>query len=208
MEGNQAVSDEFQPKPPQITSDPGGFTYPTDPRTGVPTMQYTKISSDADALKNHLMWGEAAIAYVRRYMTIGASHKLTNVVGSLGESLICVSKLRSEYAGGAKFANWHDAVAENSRLGRLHGCGNCGEQSAIAYMFFFNNSMKPIDWITVNRADHQFTLLGCATGAGSYHWKWGPRCVVVDPWNGECYPGSEIAKHRWSGKTYTSLVQE
>jgi hypothetical protein len=202
------MADEFQPKPPQVSSTPGVFTYPMAPRTGVPTMQYTKISSDVDAIKNHLMWSEAALSYVRRYMTIGASNKIVDVIGSLGESKSCVAKLKSEYASGRNFANWHDAVAECARLGRLRGCGNCGEQSAIAYMFFWDNAMQPVDWIKVNDVDHNFTLLGCAKGAGSDKSRWGRRCVVVDPWNGTCYPGSEIARNRNSGETYTSLVQE
>jgi hypothetical protein len=202
------MGDEWQPKPPQMSTKPGVYTYPADPRTGVPTMQYTRISSDSDTLKNHLMWGEAALNYVQRYMTIGASNKVLDVVTSLGESRSCVAKLKSDYASGRNFASWHDAVAECARLGRIRGCGNCGEQSAIAYMFLWDNSMVPVDWIKVNDVDHNFTLLGCRPGAGSDKSRWGPRCVVVDPWNRICYPGAEIGRNRDGGETYTSLVQE
>lgn len=202
------MGDEWQPKPPEISTTPGVFRYPTDPRTGVPTAQLTRIMSDADALKNHLMWGEATLSYVRRYMTIGASNKPVDLLASFGESYFCVDKLKSDYASGPSFKNWHDAVAECARLGRARGCGNCGEQSAIAYMFLWNNGMLPVDWIKVNGVDHNFTLLGCRRGAGSDKTRWGSRCVVVDPWNGTCYPGAEIGRNRDKGETYTSLVQE
>lgn len=83
----------------------------------------------------NLLHATLAINFVKRAMTIGAQNKLSDVFTSFGKSLICVAAGRSvDVAVPAKegFPSW---IREASAKARQLGCGNCGEQAAIAFCF-------------------------------------------------------------------------
>jgi hypothetical protein len=68
--------------------------------------------------------------------------------------------------------------AEHAKEG---GCGNCGENSMLAFIFLWDMAVRPLDWMEVDK-DHQFVVIGRLDGL-SYEWaKWGPDAVICDPW--------------------------
>jgi hypothetical protein len=71
------------------------------------------------------------------------------------------------------------------------------------------NKTGTLAWVEVTNGDHLFVVIGFPRGKGSASAEWGPRSVVVDPWNNSVYPAADIRKKRWNsgGEVYTSLVE-
>ena len=77
---------------------------------------------------------------------------------------------------------------------RKMGCGNCDEQSAVAYMILKTKGVKPLDWVKLKDCgDHAFVLIGMPhknlVTKGNRHdfvqedlKEWGSRVVVCDAW--------------------------
>ncbi|UFN50161.1 hypothetical protein LPC08_05930 [Roseomonas sp. OT10] len=201
------MGEEWQPKPPTI-GDNGMPVYPLDPNTGVPTTPYVKILSDVDAVKNGLAWGEATNAYVRRYMTIGASNKVSDLISSGLQSLRCVSQARAEEdAVASQYGAW-DFQMKIAEIAKRRGCGNCNEQTAIALWFLSGYGQVPLDGIEWEGGDHRMALLGRQAGDVYDLSTWGPRAVVVDPWNGVTYPAAEFRQHRGSSERWSHFARK
>ena len=48
-----------------------------------------------------------------------------------------------------------------SDLADQHGCGNCGELTAISFMYLYNLNIRPLDFMALeNTADHAFVVIG------------------------------------------------
>ncbi len=39
-------------------------------------------------------------------------------------------------------------------------CGNCGEFSALAFMYLYDKGVRPIDWMSLVGGDHAFVVIG------------------------------------------------
>ena len=71
------------------------------------------------------------------------------------------------------------------------GAGNCGEHSAVAYLWLRRNGIFPIDWVHFNNKDHAFVLIGRASTT-NYTAKqipqqpWFKDAVVCDAYWGRC----------------------
>jgi peptidoglycan hydrolase-like protein with peptidoglycan-binding domain len=75
--------------------------------------------------------------------------------------------------------DWVRLVAEGAKKNK---CGNCGENSALAFMWLYDQGVRPIDWMNLAEADHAFVVIGRKPGKAT-DWKgWGPDAVVCDPW--------------------------
>lgn len=202
------MGDEWQPKPPAI-GDNGMPVYPLDPNTGVPTTPYVKILSDADAVKNGLSWGEATNAHVRRYMTIGASNKVSDLFTSGFQSLRCVSQARAEEDSHAmQVTNPWDYQMKVAEIAMRRGCGNCTEQTAMAMRFLWDHGQLPVEGIEWEGGDHRMALLGRRAGDVYDLSTWGPRAVVVDPWNGVTYPATEFRRHRGASERWSHFARK
>ena len=48
-----------------------------------------------------------------------------------------------------------------AKLTERYGCGNCGELTALAFMFLFNKGIRPLDFMALSDpADHAFVVIG------------------------------------------------
>jgi hypothetical protein len=151
----------------------------------MPTATYTA----ADYKK---LAGEAML-YVKGKITVGRGNKASDIISSLGDSFICVAGGRSVLNSLSKnnmtrYLRMVAAVAEEN------GCGNCGELSAIAFVYLLNKGVIPIDWMRLQKpGDHMFVVLGRdETSDETDTSTWGPAAIVCDPWWEEVYMPDQI----------------
>lgn len=62
------------------------------------------------------------------------------------------------------------------------GCGNCGEFAVTAFMRLYDKSVRPIDWVSLQGADHSFVIIGRADGDINDYDTWGDAAAICDPW--------------------------
>jgi hypothetical protein len=80
-----------------------------------------------------------------------------------------------------------------------NGCGNCGENAILAFMYLYDLGVRPLDNMAVDQ-DHAFVVIGRKPGDVNDFATWGPVAVVCDPWaqgflrkeNFGTYPGTEF----------------
>jgi hypothetical protein len=145
----------------------------------------------------------AAIAneYVKKKMTIGASNKLRwdfprawACSGSLvnkGEMREYVDQqIENVFAAETASSNLEYRIKaqkiyleKSAAAAELYGCGNCGEQSAVAFVYLRRQKTFPLDWMEVNNYQHAFVIIGRARGSDPRNYAtWGEDAVICDPW--------------------------
>jgi hypothetical protein len=68
-----------------------------------------------------------------------------------------------------------------ANIARHNACGNCGENSILAFIYLYDVGVRPIDRMSVDK-DHAFVVIGRQAGDAS-DWKtWGDAAVLCDPW--------------------------
>lgn len=140
---------------------------------------------------------------VQKTMDIGASNKFGDNLSGLLLPVWCVSRTREEIGKDLK-----GQAAEVKRTGtdprkaivetwashaRQMGCGNCGEQSALAFVQLRDAwGVSPLDWMQVGNWKHGFVVIGRigATNATMIE-TWNSEAVVCDPWRGFARPASD-----------------
>jgi hypothetical protein len=134
-----------------------------------------------------------AVAYVKSKMSSGADNRPWDVITSLGESSECVPEMRGKYASDFHFSL---PMAEQIKVAAIwaerSGCGNCWEQSAIAYQWLLRNNVLPVEFMQFEHPkDHAFVVLGRdPTTWIAQPSSWGPSAVVCDAWKNKAYaPG-------------------
>ena len=136
----------------------------------------------------NLRMGAETVAYVVGKVTRGSG----NQSYSPPDGADCVAYLRGTMPPGD---DWIPPLAQRAES---IGCGNCGEQAAVAYMFLLNKGIRPLDYMNLynpdGRAVHSFIVLdfvGDTDGTSS----WGADAVIVDSWDErQVYPALEIAQ--------------
>jgi len=84
-------------------------------------------------------------------------------------------------------------LAKTRTVAEQFSCGNCGEQSAIAFMFLYEAGFHPLDRMRRTFADHAFVVIGRVKGSNPEDYRtWGESAVVVDPWDKSFYRASDI----------------
>jgi hypothetical protein len=63
----------------------------------------------------------------------------------------------------------------------LNGCGNCGENSILAFLFLYDRGIRPIERVGVD-LDHAFVVIGREPGDINDFTSWGPVAAICDPW--------------------------
>lgn len=63
-----------------------------------------------------------------------------------------------------------------------HGCANCGEFAAVAFVYLYDLGVRPLDYMSLVGQDHAFVVLGRKKGDPTTAAKWGPSAVVCDAW--------------------------
>lgn len=151
-----------------------------------------------------------AVRYVKDKMTFGASNRLESYASIPGMPLapaICVATLRAAELVQDQFRDEYELTANGvptwleSASGKAEslGCGNCGEQAALAFMYLLlKKQVKPLDYMHRNNVDHAFVVIGRDSGASpSEPERWGNSAVVCDPWNEQAYRAEDIEENMY-----------
>jgi hypothetical protein len=152
-------------------------------------------------LKYNLSAATIANQYVKSKMTIGASNKLRvdfPIAWACSGSAINTGDMRKQVdkdimAGLPSIKTRHPIKLEHqvqrlimeksAAAAEAYGCGNCGEQSAIAFVFLRRQKTFPLDWMEVNDYQHAFVIIGRRRGSDVTDYRtWGDEAVVCDPW--------------------------
>ena len=137
-------------------------------------------------LSSNLQWAKKACAHVKRKLPRGAGNRPD---GS-SDAAACVLWVRENMVDAA------DWVPHLALRAEQYGCGNCGEQAAVAFMYLKRNGVRSLDYMNLNdpqgEAIHSFVVIGFQ-GEGEETSGWGPHAVVCDPHdNGQSYAAWQI----------------
>jgi hypothetical protein len=147
---------------------------------------------------NNLSVAKLAVQHVQQAMTVGASNKVMDVLRSMfgpESSTACVRRIRqTEPTGDTNILKIRSIAVRATTA----GCGNCGEQAAIAFSWLYDQKYGPIDYMSRTNADHAFVVIG-RTGPLDELSKWGDNCVICDPWHGKAYLSSSAGKEMYGG---------
>ena len=137
-----------------------------------------------------------AVAYVKSKIKLGASNKWSDVAGSAGFSAECVVFERIK--GWIKGRSGTRQIARDAERA---GCGNCGEQAAVAWTWLVDQKgIAPVDYMVNERegdynSNHAFVVIGRKEGSDLQEPStWGRNAAVCDPWANKCYLASELKK--------------
>jgi hypothetical protein len=154
---------------------------------------------------DYLHEADMAVQFVNTQMVLGAANRVWDILGTGGVSRICVHDMREQLTkAGIGDMPMNEAIMMREVAAQAFGCGNCGEQSAIAFMWLLRRGIRPLEWMRFTDADHAFVVIGRAW-TSSLDWdvpKWGPFAVVCDPWKKKAYPADQL-KSVWPGCTPT-----
>ena len=137
-------------------------------------------------LSSNLQWAKKACAHVKRKLPRGAGNRPD---GS-SDAAACVLWVRENMVDAA---DWVPHLASRAEQ---YGCGNCGEQAAVAFMYLKRNGVRSLDYMNLNdpqgEAIHSFVVIGFQ-GEGEETSGWGPHAVICDPHdNGQSYAAWQI----------------
>lgn len=163
------------------------------------------------SLHTHLRFAQQAVDYTKSKMGLGASNKIdslsivpvlmvniamiryacTEIVG-IASQITTDGFIEDELAKGKMIVG--TAIALRARRAEQMGCGNCGEQSAIAYVYLAEQvKLKNLDLMHRVNADHAFVVIGRKNGSLVSDYKtWGDKAVICDPWAESVYPCQDI----------------
>jgi hypothetical protein len=139
------------------------------------------------SLTFNLRAAQDAVAFVASQMTIGSG----NQPDSSPDGAACVAFIRSTMLCTDNF------IPHLAQRAMANGCGNCGEQAAIAFEFLRSKGMSPVDYMNLNDPDgkaiHSFVVIAFSGDGNAC--SWGPEAVICDPWdNGQAYPANQISQ--------------
>lgn len=151
----------------------------------------------------NLDFAQQAVSYVQNKMLVGAANR-SEVLYSLGLSYICVAAQKSVDFGIAPDPVLPSWIIKAAAKAEAAGCGNCGEQAAIAMVYLFNNlKVVPLDYVERTNADHAFVVIGRKANSEISDYKtWGDSCVVCDPWDYKAFSAIDIPKQAYKGSTF------
>lgn len=155
-------------------------------------------------LSSNLQQAKAAIAHVKRKLPRGAGNRSD---GS-SDAAECVLWIRENMVSAAEWVPHLAARAEQM------GCGNCGEQAAVAYMFLKKRGVRPLNYMNLNnpagKAVHSFVVIAFE-GDSETQSSWGENAVICDPWDdSQAYAAWKIGANMslWvGGSTVESLFR-
>jgi hypothetical protein len=167
------------------------------------------------SFNQYIVHAKAAVQYVKSYMKVGAANKASDIIGSRLGSPIAVSDMRGEadslmYDGDSwlAFRGPHNKVDVRAWLAKEHGAGNCGEQSALAFVYLRERGVFPLDWCQFLKPhrDHAFVILNAKAEIRSNNFsEWSKGAVLCDPWGGRVEEAGCLA-WRWGCDHVTSTV--
>lgn len=165
---------------------------------------------------SNLAAAQDAIAYVREKMILGADNKasdkaralFTNRVDELNE---CVANVKNPWLDISipDDPTLPSSIVKAAIKAEMAGCGNCGEQAAVALVYLFNKKyIRVVDFMRRTDIDHNFVLIGREIGSDIAHHKtWGSKCVVCDPWDDKAFAAVDILKYTFKPSCFAVLSQ-
>ena len=148
-------------------------------------------------LNENLAAAKQAVAYVASKMRIGASNQMDQyMVWAADEKTMftmknqCLGKVRAATTS----SDWELKITQAKDAAEKHGCGNCGEQAAMAFKFLERNGIRPLEFCFRTLDRHEFVMIGRKADAIAEKIEtWGPDAVICDPWDRmQAYPASQI----------------
>lgn len=152
------------------------------------------------SIQANLARARLAVDFVQQKMTVGAGNKFGDIARSFGGALLCVPASRSvdiAVPRGPIPAWLREAAAKAEHV----GCGNCGEQAALAFIDLHErHHAHPLDYMARTNRDHAFVVIGRARGSRiDDYTTWGNEAVVCDPWDLKTYTATEIPIKAYGG---------
>jgi hypothetical protein len=165
-----------------------------------------KAASDRNSTStSNLQWASLALDYVKRSVTVGLQKRIADELKSFGMAYVCVAAIRSVESADLSSLGPKAYIHRIAEILKTTGCGNCGEQSALAFTYLEENSVKPLDWMCRANGDHAFVVIGRDKHVSEANYNdWGKDAVVCDPWKGEAFPASETGKKNGQSWVYES----
>ena len=173
-----------------------------------------------DQQKNLVAAGEA-VRYVLRKMVVGTSNKfLPNLGPNVALRVMCVAEsrehIREDLASQSTTVGTDADAAARAMVDTWanwaghYGCGNCGEQSAMAFVYLRDmRQIFPIDWMQINNLEHGFVVIGRAGVTNPADAAtWNSEAVVCDPYKDEARLAADCRwlKARKIGLLYRQAV--
>ncbi len=148
----------------------------------------------------YLATAKMAMQYVNEKIDIGASNKFSDMFDprTVITVKLCTMELYDQVD--AELASYPDArevnknnefefnkryLKANADKARQLGCGNCAEQSALAFTYLENHKVFPIDWVCTESFSHAFVIVNRQKASNLNNYlSWGETAVICDPWRG------------------------
>ena len=153
-------------------------------------MAETQTASAKKAEYESAAWEALSTANAR----LLAGNQFWSRVLSLGETQLCVDRIRSTYP-----ASFNSDVVTLQSIGEIAakaqeaGCGNCEEFSAVAFILLYDKRVFPLDFYRLQGGNHAFVVLGKAAGSSDADpAAWGADAVVCDAWLGKVYGAAQL----------------
>jgi len=127
----------------------------------------------------YLECAKDAVKFVMSKMTIGSANKFGDVVKSRGKSIFCVIGHSIEFS---RLGNkqMEERLRIISVVAQKDGCGNCGEQAIIAFVYLMDNKgdVRPIELFKFTNKDHNYVVIGRLRGSViETPATWGPEAI-------------------------------
>jgi hypothetical protein len=179
--------------------------------------------SNFDDMQNYLASAKAAVKYVISKMDIGASNKMqpwewkgkvakilcTGSAINKGAMREAVDKDLAELNEIKGKVGWKEAVDVFANQAKQWGCGNCGEQSALAFVYLRDHKVGPRDWMQIGNFAHAFVVVGRPADSDEADCDtWGKKAVVCDPWSERAEPAMPYANIWFVNKKIKLLHRE
>jgi hypothetical protein len=145
-----------------------------------------------------------AVKYVQSKMDIGASNKIG--IGMIAKAMCAGGTFNNGEVRNkvdqdlAKISNptWGNVLDLSADWAKHYGCGNCGEQSALAFVYLRQLGIHPLDWMQIGNFKHAFVIIGRNGDSDPSDFNtWSQLAAVCDPWAGRAEPKLYIGVWNW-----------
>lgn len=135
---------------------------------------------------SNLRYARDAITYVQKKLYRGAA----NQSDSTEDGKACVDYIRGSYLS----ANPSVKIPYVAQQAEAAGCGNCGEQAAVAFVYLNRRGINPLTYMNLldgtGVAIHSFVVIGTDFTDGEAS-GWGDDAVICDAWDSaQTYPAA------------------
>lgn len=146
----------------------------------------------------YISTAKMAMQYVKDKIDIGASNKFSDMLRTLTAVKFCTDAMyeqvdaemasypdAKEVASSDEFKFYERFLKASADKAKQFGCGNCCEQSALAFTYLEDHKIFPIHWVCTESFSHAFVIVNLEQGSNLNNYlSWGNSAVICDPWRG------------------------